>query len=53
MGEAISKAAEARKDVVIAARCDLGDAIEEAIDGCDVASISVMPARPNGIAPPA
>ena len=37
MGQAISQAAESRKDVVIAARCDLGDAIEQAIDGCDVA----------------
>ncbi len=36
MGQAISRAAEAQKELAISARCDLGDSIEEAIGNCDV-----------------
>jgi 4-hydroxy-tetrahydrodipicolinate reductase len=37
MGQAIAAAAEGQEALVIAARCDVGDAIEAAIGQCDVA----------------
>ncbi len=36
MGQAIAHAAESQKDVTIAGRCDIGDALEESIGNCDV-----------------
>lgn len=37
MGQAIARAAEEQADLTIAARCDIGDSIEDSLGNCDVA----------------